>query len=1102
MKKLVLVVIAAVTLSSCLISAQGVTFGKNKVRYKDFDWSYIQTRHFDIHFYEEAYPTAKFAAAVMESSYVEISGEIDYLIQHRIPVFIYNSHNDFQQTNIIPSLIPEGTGGFTEIFKTRIVAPFSGSYEDFRHVLHHELTHAVTFDMLYGKSLSSLISRQRFFKMPLWLAEGYAEYSSRHGWDHWADMVVRDATINGYLAPPWALGGYLVYKEGQAMIKYIADKYGEEKLGDIFRNGKKYLTIDRTLKETIGIDEEEFWKEFRKEMKRRYWPEIAIRKGPEEIAKQLTHAHKDGSHLNEKPVFSPEGDKIAIFTDKSDYSEIVLISAVDGEVIDHIVEAQRSGDLESLHSYVSGMSWSPDGKKIAFVAKSGGNEAIFMYDLLQGEVTHKKYLEYYNILSPEWSPDGTKIAFSALEGHERDLFIYNIDSDKIEQLTDDRYDDVDPSWLPKGNQLIFSSDRPHSNNKEINLKQHLYVGSGAFMPGDFEYGYYNLFRIDLMNLDVTELDVGPGQNKSPTVSPDGSKVAFISGRNGIDNIYVASLDSTQYFAVTDIISGVKSLSWCPDGKQIAFSSYNKGVFDIFVLKDIVPASEDGTLALTDFMLGKYDLLKSRYGHNTLVAHRQKSDSVSEHDVAVEWESDYETSVVDSSTRAALDSIATDSNTADTTTDSALVAADSAIVTETGIHGGEYIFVSQTDKDPLDSVMVDVKDSTDRSRKGLSEPALFDSIPSPLPSGEYKIKKYETKFTSDYAGGGFAYDTFFGLRGQSYFVFSDYLGNNQIYITTDLVNTIDQSYIQAYYFYNRYRTNVGFGLFHSKNYYIDNSDRLFSDRFYGVQTFARRPFSTFSRLQLGVSQYFIDREYHDFNDTREARSSKITTSELAYVTDNIIWGLTGPVNGRRAKLSLQYGINLFDTDSTEFQAVDLDYRKYWHFKGAFSMAFRLSGGASFGNTPKQYFLGGTANWIGNRTLDAKVYNVNNLYFAKVVTPLRGTPYYELSGNRFGLVNWEFRFPMIRYFKTQFPLSITISNIIGAVFTDIGAAWTNNNFKGGTSVEGSRLKDIKTGFGFGMRANLGFILLRYDLAWSTDFRNVSDKPTYSFSLGADF
>ncbi len=1114
MKKLALLASVAIMVLIAGASAQETYFGKNKVRYKDFDWHYIQTRHFDVYFYEDAYPTAQFAAAVLESAYTEISSELNYLIQKRVPVFVYNSHNDFQQTNIISSLIPEGVGGFTEAFKNRIVIPFTGSYEDFRHVLHHELTHAVVYDLLYGNALSSLLSRQRLFNLPLWYAEGYAEYSSRHGWDYWADMVVRDATINGYLAPPWALGGYLAYKQGQAMVKYIADKYGEDKLGQILRQGKIHLTMNKTLKETVGIGEEEFWEDFSKEMKRRYWPEIAERKDVDEIATQLTKARKDGSYFNEKPAFSPEGDKIAIFTDKSDYTEIVLISAKDGKTIDDLVKSARSGDLESLHSYVSGMSFSPDGKKIAFVGKTGGKEAIFTYDLKEDDIDRKIVFDYYNILSPAWAPDGDRIAFSALKRHKREIFVYHLKTELTLQVTDDRYDDVDPTWLPSSEELVFSSDRPHPNNPVVDTDELIYVGDGAYMPGDFSYGYYNLFRVDLSNNEVAPVDVGPGPNFAPAVSPDGSKVAFISSRNGIDNMYIGYLDSTNYFPITDIISAIRSLSWSPDGKQIAFSAFHKGAFDVFVLKEISPVGDNGQLAVTDFMQGKYDLLNARQAAKTLASHRAdtsgETDAASderegEPEVALANENDYESYRLDSVEVARADDTTSESSdTTSTDNEPPIDSADSnSQVTETGVYDDEFVFVSEPSEDPLDSVLVDVSDSADALRKGVAEPDSFDSIPPPTESGDYTIKEYKVKFTPDYVGGGFAYDTFFGLRGQSYFVFSDYLGNHQIYIATDLVNTIDQSYIQAYYFYNRKRTNLGAGLFHTKNFYLDSDDFLFSDRFYGLQTYASRPFSVFSRLDLFVSQYFIDREYHDFNDFRPNRNSKVTTAELAYVTDNIIWGYTGPVNGRRTKLSVSYGVNLFDADDIEFSSVDLDFRKYWHFKKTFSMAFRLAGGASFGNTPKQYFLGGTTNWIGNRTLDATVYDVENLYFADVVTPLRGTEYYELSGNRYGLINWEFRFPLIQYFVMRFPLPIAITNVNGAIFTDIGAAWTNDQFKGGTTEGGrKRLQDIKTGFGFGMRANLGFILLRYDLAWSTDFYGVSDKPTYYFSFGADF
>lgn len=1128
--------ITAVVLLVCMAGAasgQETSFGKNKVQYKNFEWFYIQTRHFDIHYYENAYPTAKFTAAVLESSYVEISKELNYHIQRRVPIFLYNSHSDFQQTNIYPALIPEGVGGFTEAFKNRIVIPFTGSYEDLRHVLHHELTHAVVYDMVYGNLLGAIISRQRLFDVPLWFAEGYAEYSSRHGWDYFSDMFVRDATINGYLAPPDYLGGFLAYKQGQAMVKYIADKYGEEKLGELLQKGRIHLTMGKAIKAALGIEEKDFWEDFAKEMKRRYWPQIAERKEADEIALQLTKAREDGSYFNEQPTYSPEGDKIAIFSDKGDNTAIVLISPTDGKVLDRLIKGERSADLESLHSYVSGMSFSPDGRKIVFVAKSKGKDALMFLDVRKKKIYQRKRLDFYNVVSPSWSPDGRSIAFSALDGYKRDLYLYNVETEEITQITDDRYDDGYPSWLPNSSGIVFQSDRPHPSTPVLDPMGHPYVRSGAFKPGDFAYGDYNLFKIEISNKRISPVEVGPGANRNPKVSPDGSMVAFVSNRNGIDNLYIGYLDSTEYYAVTDILTGVQTMSWAPDSKKIAFSAFFQGGFDIFVLKDMVPAGENGVLSATDFVLGKYNLLdsagvpiaaKSKTGSTVLAAAQvgaasmepQTADTAKTTDSVLAVDS---TLPNDSLTIATADTtkpivvdtlaVAAADSSKSPTTDT-LAAQTEKVKDSTGIVGDEYVYVSSRRPDPLDSLFDDIRsdDTTgDDYRNSMpKEPALFDSVQGILPSGEYTINKYKVKFTPDYVGGGFAYDTFFGLRGQSYFVFSDYLGNHQIYLATDLVNTIDQSNVQAYYFNNTKRLNWGGGLFHTKNYYLDPSDYLFSDRFYGFQAFLSRPFSTFSRVELVAAQYFIDRRYYDFDDPHfgDNRSSKVTTASLSYVTDNVLWGMTGPVSGRRTKVSLTSGINLFDTRDIEFYSLEADYRKYWHLGKQFSFAFRAAGGGSTGSTPKQYFLGGTTNWIGNRTLDAEVYDVENLYFSDVVTPLRGVEYYDLSGNRFGLVNMEFRFPMIQYFVMRFPLPIVIANVQGAIFTDMGAAWFDNQFKGGTSADGrDRLRDIKTGFGFGMRANLfNFMLLRYDVAWQTDFYDVSDRPKHYFSFGADF
>src|SRR5579872_3612165 len=149
-------------------------FGKNKVQYKNFDWYYIQSDHLDIYFSKGGEYLANFVADEGEKSLKSIENSVNYQIVTRIPIVVYNSHNDWQQTNVVGEYLEEGVGGVTEEFKNRVVVPFEGSYKLFRHVINHELTHAVINEMFYGGSLQSMISENIQLQLPLWMNEGLA----------------------------------------------------------------------------------------------------------------------------------------------------------------------------------------------------------------------------------------------------------------------------------------------------------------------------------------------------------------------------------------------------------------------------------------------------------------------------------------------------------------------------------------------------------------------------------------------------------------------------------------------------------------------------------------------------------------------------------------------------------------------------------------------------------------------------------------------------------------------------------------------------------------------------------------------------------------
>jgi len=1012
-------------------------FGKNKVQYKSFDWYYIQTKHFDIYYYENGYDIAKFSADALEDAYLVVSDQLSYDLKKRVPVILYNSPNEFQQTNVIPQLIEEGVGGFTEAFKNRIVVPFFGSYEDFRHVLHHELTHAFTYDMLYGNFLGSLLSRQYLFRLPLWFAEGFAEYSSRGGWDMEADMVIRDATINGYLVPLDYVGGYLAYKEGQSAILYLVEKYGKEKVSEILSKGKTHISMDRTLESAIGMNVKSFSEAWMKHLRKIYWPEIAQREEPKDFAKQLTFHKKDGSFINEKPAFSPQGDRIAIFSDKSDYTEIYIISAVDGKVIERLAKSGRSGDLESLHSYVSGISWSFDGEKLVFVSKTRGKDVLSFINVKKKKIYKRVNFDFDAMLSPDWSWDGEKIVFVGLKNGTSDIYLYDLKKEKLKKLTFDLYDDKDPAWSPDGKYLAFSSDRPIKETESDS--------------GKYVYGNYNLFLLEVDTKKITHLTGGEGDNFSPTWSSDSKKICFVSNRNGINNLFIKDLDSLWVYPITNVLSGCFSPSWSKKEDKIAFSCFYQGGWDIFLLKELKPTPPPfEPLPKTPYLLA----LESKPAPSD-----SEMEKSLEEKKGVSQKQDF----------------------------------------------SSYVF--KAGEDELDSLFREVTEKEDE---------VVDTFAYKLPSGDYKKKKYKLKFTPDLISGSLSYDTFFGFRGQSFIIFSDIFGNHNFLLATDLINTIDQSNFQFYYQYLTKRLDFGTGIFHTKYYYIDSWDRLFSDRLYGAVAFFSLPFNKFSRAEWGLTYLAIDRRYYDpdpYTGRFEDSSVKVTLFDFSWVKDNILWGYTGPINGSRSIYSFEYSPKISD-NSISYYSGWFDYRKYWHFAKRYNFVFRVSGGRSDGDNPKHFYLGGISNWIGPKLGTSEIYGIENLYFAQVVTPLRGYRYYEIVGTRFALANFELRYPFIEHFAMKFPLPLTLSYINGNIFLDIGAAWKRwdsekkvwvkrtKEFKGGTSKDGIRLNDIKAGFGFGARANLGLFVLRFDTAWRTDFDSVSPKPEYYFSLGAEF
>src|SRR4051812_21390235 len=122
-------------------------FGQNKVQYRKLDFKVLHTAHFDIYFYPEERAGVDEASRMAERWYARLSNFFHHKLKGRQPLILYASPTAFQQTNVIPADLGEGTGGVTEPLRRRIVLPLAGPLADTDHVIGHELVHAFQFDL-------------------------------------------------------------------------------------------------------------------------------------------------------------------------------------------------------------------------------------------------------------------------------------------------------------------------------------------------------------------------------------------------------------------------------------------------------------------------------------------------------------------------------------------------------------------------------------------------------------------------------------------------------------------------------------------------------------------------------------------------------------------------------------------------------------------------------------------------------------------------------------------------------------------------------------------------------------------------------------------
>jgi Tol biopolymer transport system component len=1068
-------------------------FGQNQVQFDKFNWQVMETPHFLIHFYPEERDGIMDAARMAERSYARLSRMLKHEFREKKPLILYRSRGDFGQNNVTGDL-GEGVGGVTEALRHRILLPFTGDYKSFEHVLAHELVHAFQYDIFARGRAGNGLQTLAQVDPPLWFAEGMAEYLSIGPNHILTQSWVRDAALNGSLPTIEQMTDrpdlYFPYRYGEALWEYIGGRWGDDVIGEIM-NSAPNVGIDRAFKRELGLSLEELSEEWRDAMQVKHLPQVANLDRARKFSDPLLSQRKTGgfSQLFIAPNLSPDGKLITFISQGSFlrgevFPDLWLGDAETGKRIKRLVQTTTSPDFEELRLLYSQSAFSPDGKLLAFSAQREGRDILYVMDV-QRRKTIKRFdvgLEW--VTSPSWSPDGKQIVVSGSKTGLTDLFVIDYETAALRRLTNDKNGDLQPSWSPDGQQIAFVTERGESTDLDV-----LRLGAWKVAIYDFRTG---------------NVEVVPGQgghNLNPQWSPDGKSIAFVSDRTGIANVFLVDLTSREHYQLTNVIGSVSgiteyspAITWARQADKLAFTYYEDGDYTVWMTNN--PRRLRG------------EPFRPR---PTVVATAQTPNATVSQAMATLRAAEAQRA---ESMRAALGVAAgRDTGSASTTPDP---RRQSVYRASTGIRPS-----------------ADIPGLNERSGSSpVSVAQLLDSANLALPDTT-TFREYDYKVgyrpESIYRPSiGYAQDNYGrGLYGGAGVILADLLGNNQMILAGQVNGRLSEAFFLGAYTSLGNRLQYTLGVSQSPYFFIqdynwspygDGSANFIEQyqvaRYIVREAFAigMRPSNRFNRMELGVSMNNVARSIALYSRAVDGYTGYGTqwfvdsivnfpglnyiAPYAAYVSDNSLFGYTGPIAGRRYRLQIQPVVG--GLRWTEFSA---DYRRYVPLLFNFlTLAWRTQ--TSIGVGPDEMVFPkylGRADYV--RGYDREQYAAQ--FCGGIFSDQSACNVTELLGSRFLLGNVELRFPLVRRFDLGV-IPISLPPVDGLFFFDAGIAWERGqeiSLSRPVNYDQEQQRYLLRSYGMGIRLNLfGYALLRADYAIPLD--RGSRRGYWVLTLGPSF
>ena len=1108
-----------------------VEFGKNRVQYQKFKWKYYQTENFNSYFSQDGLGLGKYVAQIAEEELPGIEEFVEYGLQRRANIVIYNNYDEMQQSNIGLGIDWQNTGGVTKLVNNKMIVYFDGNHENLRRQIRQGIAKILVDNVLFGDDLGEFAANQALLDLPKWLTDGYIEYAAEN-WSTTLDDDLRSAMLAGDYKNFYDFAFQKPLLAGHAFWKYIADKYGKSKTTYFLYLARIYRSLNNASNKIAKKKFKLLLTDFMDEVPKAYFKDIRGRrnspKGQMSVTEEI--GKKDFIRFNANPI--ARSYTYAVVEFRQGRYEVVLVENFVGRKV-LLKLGVRSRETEKHPNYPL-LAWDGKGTRLAVLYNDEGKTKFFIYDLINKNKLWGHVMDKFDqVQDMKFMLDANTLLLSAVRSGQTDIYVYKIDKQNFEQVTNDVYDDLDPSFVafPNKTGILYSSNRPSAEA----------ATSDDSLPGK----HYNIYLVDNWNKSefkqISKLsDLKHGNARFPS-QYNQSHFTFVSDENGVNNRYAGFFTTERAGLDTLVFIGDEMLR-NPSQKETdsLLKEWNKTEIDSV---GYISVTLDSSYV---FPLSNYQssLLETR----TAGDNQQVSEVVKLGDIKL------------------LYRLKVDENTLKRRNINARPTEYIRKLIEEEKKSAKKLttFVPKTDtltkkqNDFFNSGFAD--DSTKAADSKLGNVVGTEEVMKESVLKKAKVFEYRPpKFFNDYLVSGFNNnvlvsrfqpyqggagpiqlsngDPFNGiLRVGTSDLFEDWkfaggfrispdLNNNEYVLTTQyLKKRID-------YGLTYYRTaqkiieedTVGFII-------SDFLKKVYTNLYQVTLTY---PFNRIQSIRLNVA-FRGDKFATLLTDSLSLkvpdRKQNYALAHLEYVHDDAITPATNIWFGLRWKVYVDVNAQVSKkTGTVKSQThpitmnVGFDARHYLPIYRNIIWAVRAAGDFSWGTEKFVYYLGGVDNWLmfgENQRSDGtyRYFNPNpapsgNYAYQSLAVNLRGFTQNVANGNNALVINSEVRVPVFASLFNKPINNAFLRNFQIVQFIDLGTAWNGkfNKLKRPSVTYGNPPLQVKVrtggvgpfagGYGFGARSTLLGYFLRFDAGWEMNgiFRG---KPKYYFAMGLDF